>query len=165
MYVEDIAAKIFAGEVLSKSSPDAFTRSAIVPFGSSQVGTALGMMALQNRFARPTCVFLDGDGGEHDGCHLLPGGDPPERVVFAGLRDVGWANLSGRISRDAASINDACRRAMTVPEHHDWLRRAANELRCGTETLWQAMCAEWAATCMTPAQSEAIVGPIEALLV
>ena len=35
---------------------------------------------------------------------------------------------------------------MSASDHHDWVRLAANELMCGGDTLWQAMCAEWVQT-------------------
>jgi hypothetical protein len=40
----------------------------------------------QDRFPRPTCVFLDGDNDAAPGCHLLPGADAPEQVVFRELK-------------------------------------------------------------------------------
>jgi len=49
-----------------------------------------------------------------------------------------------RIGRDVSSVADACERAMTLSNHHDWVRFAANQLMCGGDALWQAMCAEWA---------------------
>lgn len=164
IYVEDDAAKIWLGEILSARSMDNFTRSSIVPFGSSQVGLALGQMASQGRFPRPTCVFLDGDSSAAPGCHLLPGGDAPEQVVFHGLRTKDWANVAGRIGRDVSLVHDACNRAMTLPDHHGWVSAAANELRCGGMTLWQAMCAEWVAECLTDAQATPVCDVIDEAL-
>jgi hypothetical protein len=37
---------------------------------------------------------------------------------------------------------------MTLANHHEWVRFAANQLMCGGDPLWQAMCSEWAE--MTP---------------
>jgi len=33
---------------------------------------------------------------------------------------------------------------MTLADHHDWIRFAANQLMCGGDSLWHAMCIEWA---------------------
>jgi hypothetical protein len=33
---------------------------------------------------------------------------------------------------------------MTLTDHHEWVRSAANQLMCGGDVLWQAMCCEWA---------------------
>jgi hypothetical protein len=33
---------------------------------------------------------------------------------------------------------------MTLADHHEWIRSAANQILCGGDVLWQAMCSEWA---------------------
>lgn len=161
VYVEDEAAKIWLNEILSAEAPGIFPRVSIVPFGSSQVGLALGMMVSQKRFPRATCVFLDGDSSTAPGCHLLPGGDAPEQVVFNDLKKIGWANVSQRIARGHAAVHDACNRAMTVSDHHLWVRAAANELRCGGEPLWQALCAEWVTGCLAAPDTASITAAID----
>lgn len=118
----------------------------------------------QNRFPRPTCVFLDGDSAESQGCVLLPGGDAPEQVVFKELQAHGWYNVWSRIGRDSSSVHDACNRAMTLSDHHNWVKLAASELKCGGETLWQAMCAEWVAHCLCAEDAKKIIYPIEDIL-
>lgn len=164
VYVEDDAAKIWLAEILSAKSPELFPRVSIVPFGSSQVGISLGSMVSQNRFPRPTCVFLDGDSPSAAGCYLLPGGDAPEQVVFNDLREKDWANVSIRISRDHSSVHDACSRALTMHDHHHWVRAAANELRCGGEILWQALCAEWVNSCLQPSDAALVTSAVEEAL-
>ena len=144
LYVEDNAAKIMLGEILAAHARDYFTRCSIVPFGAASVGNALGQMVAQHRFQRPTCVFLDGDNAEAEGCTLLPGGDAPERVVFEALKARKWGELWTRVGRDVAWVTDACNTAMTLGDHHDWVRAAASNLLCGGDILWQAMNAEWA---------------------
>jgi predicted ATPase len=144
LYVEDNAAKVVVAELLSAHAKEIFARCSIVPYGAANVGHALGQMADQGRFPRPTCVFLDGDQQPAPGCTVLPGGDAPERVVFEDLSTRRWGNLWTRIGRDVALVSDACANAMTLGDHHDWVRVAANQLLCGGEVLWQAMCAEWA---------------------
>ncbi len=144
LYVEDNSAKVMLAEMLSAHAREIFARCSIVPYGAAGVGHALGQMVDQNRFARPTCVFLDGDNEAAPGCILLPGGDAPERVVFEDLSVRRWGNLWTRIGRDVALVSDACANAMLLGDHHDWVRVAANQLLCGGDVLWQAMCAEWA---------------------
>lgn len=144
VFVEDNASKIMLGELLMRHAPDVYMRSLIVPFGAASVGQALGQMVQGKKFPRPTCVFLDGDSAEAPGCVLLPGDDAPERVVFNALREANWGNLWARIARDISRVSDECTRAMTLGDHHDWVRSAANQLKYGGEALWQAMCAEWA---------------------
>ena len=103
-------------------------------------------MVANRRFRRPSCVLVDGDSAEGQGCTALPGEDAPERVVFNTLRLAApkWGDLWTRIARDISEVADACNNAMTLGDHHDWVRFAANQLLCGGDTLWQAMCAEWA---------------------
>ena len=155
LYVEDSAAKVMLGELLAAKARPLFPRCAITPYGAASVGFALGQMASQKRFSRPTVVFLDGDNVAAPGCLLLPGGDAPERVVFESLRKANWGQVWSRVGRDIAMIPDACTQAMTVNDHHEWVRLAANALQCGGDVLWQAMCAEWA-----NAQPASVVKPI-----
>ncbi len=145
-YVEDVNAKIMLEELLSFHAREMLPRCAVIPYGAASVGFALGIMAKNNRFPRKSLVFTDGDNSESEGCTLLPGEDAPERVVFNALRASRprWGDLWTRISRDLSSVDDACSSAMALGDHHDWIKYAANMLRCGGATLWQAMCAEWA---------------------
>lgn len=164
LYVEDNAARILLEEILSAKCRDIYQRCVIVPFGAASVGQALGIMVSQKRFHRPTCVYLDGDSAEAQGCILFPGGDAPEQVVFKELQKKGWGNVWSRIGRDSSIVQDACNRAMTMSDHHSWVTMAANELKCGSETLWQAMCAEWVAHCLTEEDAKRICYPIEDVL-
>jgi predicted ATPase len=163
LYVEDAAAKVMLSEILASHAKELFTRCFIVPYGAASVGHALGIMAAQNRFPRPTCVFLDGDNDQAQGCTLLPGGDAPERVVFEAMKVKRWGNLWTRLNRDIAWTIDACSNAMTLADHHEWVRQAANNLRCSGDTLWQSMCAEWARE-LKPADVRAVVDAVEAVL-
>jgi predicted ATPase len=146
LYVEDGRAAVFLGEILSRYARELFIRCSIIPYGAANLGVALGQMVQARRFPRPTRVFLDGDQGDAIGCVLLPGGDAPERVVFAKLQREKWRHLWTRIGRDIALVSDACDRSMTLTDHHEWVRSAANQLMCGGDILWQAMCCEWTET-------------------
>lgn len=160
LFVEDEAAKTMLGEILAFHGKDIFPRCVIVPFGAASVGYALGQMVETRRFPRPTCVFLDGDSAAGVGCILLPGADAPERVVFRNLKTMSWGNLWSRIARDISLVDDACSGAMTLPNHHEWVRFAANQLRCGAATLWQAMCAEWTRE-LSAQEAQPIINSIE----
>jgi predicted ATPase len=144
LYVEDNAAKTLLNEILTRHGRELFPRCAITPYGASNLGLALGQMLEQKRFRIPTCVFLDGDNDAAPGCIILPGNDAPERVVFRDLRQRRWGNLWGRVGRDIGMVTEACEAAMLLGDHHDWVQYAASRLMLGSETLWQAMCSEWA---------------------
>jgi len=122
-------------------------------------------MVQQQRFPTPSRVFLDGDQAESMGCIKLPGDDAPERVVFEQLKKKNWLNVASRTGRDHASIADACSRAMLLQNHHDWINNAATVLVLGGDTLWQALCAEWAANCLPQTDSKRIVQSIEDALI
>ena len=160
LYVEDNAARVMLEEILAKHNPEVFVRCDVVPYGSAAVGQALGLMANEKRFKRPTAVFVDGDIEPGAGCAVLPGADAPEQVVFKALKARAWADLWTRIGRDTSLVHDACESAMTLADHHDWVRIAANKLRCGGETLWRGMCREWAARDLPPHEAEKVIKPI-----
>lgn len=159
LYVEDAAAKVLLEEILAFHGKEVFSRCAIVPFGTANVGHALGQMVAQNRFPRPSRVFLDGDGAVADGCVLLPGSDAPERVVFNSLKPKKFAETWSHIARDIDLVQDACTTAMTLADHHEWVRAAAIKLMCNSDTLWHALCIEWAKR-LSIEEAAKIVNPI-----
>jgi len=150
LYVEDPRSKRFLSEIIVAGESSLLRRCQIVPFGAASVGRSLGEMVAKGRFPRPTRVFLDGDESLSEGCFILPGGDAPERVVFQGLAEINWGDLAQRIGRGASETIDSCQSAKLLADHHAWLDHAANQLVLGGDTLWQAMCAEWATKCMSP---------------
>lgn len=164
LYVEDGRAKLFLQEILVQFAPELLSRVQIMPFGAASVGQALGQMVQSKRFPRPTLVYLDGDQPQSSGCVLLPGADAPERVVFEALKKRGWLLLDAKTSRDFAALSDACGRAMTSPDHHDWVATAASKVILSSDTLWQAMCAQWAGNCLEKAEAERITNPIKEAL-
>lgn len=163
LFVEDDRAVTFLREIIVGHSRGLIERCAILPYGASNVGRSLGMMVSQDRFPRPTKVFLDGDQADAPGCALLPGGDAPEIVVFTDLQKSNWGRLAERTGRQFAEVADACMRVQSLSNHHDWVNSAATVLQLSGETLWQAMCAEWATNCLQKAEGEAIIQGIQDL--
>jgi putative AbiEii toxin of type IV toxin-antitoxin system len=143
VYVEDEAARTLVEELLVKHGEQVIHRCSVIPYGATSVGVSLGQMAKNNRFKRPTIVFLDGDSAPSPGCSLLPGGDAPEQVVFKALKQRNWGDLWTRLGRDTGIVKDACTKAMML-DHHEWVRYAANDMRTSPDALWRSMCAEWA---------------------
>jgi predicted ATPase len=159
LYVEDDSARIMLEEILARHGKDVFIRCSAVPFGAANVGYSLGQMVSEKRFKRPSVVFLDGDSAPGVGCALLPGGDAPEQVVFKALKAKAWGDIWARVARDTSRVDDACTTAMTLNDHHDWATYAANQLKCGADTLWRAMCAEWAKELPTH-EAQKVIQPI-----
>ena len=144
IYVEDDRSAALLNEIIVSADRDTSARVTFVPCGAASVGRALGIMRSEDRFPNPTLVFLDGDQAPSAGCHLLPGEDAPERVVFEYLSDHEWEGICERIGRQFADTSDALNQAMTLGDHHDWPRQAANGLRLSSDHLWQALCAAYA---------------------
>jgi hypothetical protein len=164
VYVEDERAETMLREIIVKAAPELVARCLIVPFGAASVGQSLGIMANGNRFPRPTCVFLDADQEASTGCTILPGGDAPERVVFEALKQKGWPTIATRVGRSHSNVVDACERAMTADDHHEWVRLAADVLVLGGGHLWQALCAEWATEILDAAEAQRITDAIKEVI-
>lgn len=161
IYVEDVSAKILVEEIIVATKRDLIRRCAIVPFGAASVGYALGIMVGDNRFRRPTLVYLDADQVPGKGCHLLPGDDAPERIVFGDLKKLRWDGVAGRISRSPSEAIDALDASMTRSDHHDWVGDAADRLVVGKNELWRALCSVWVGKCAAAADLESVVRLIE----
>jgi hypothetical protein len=163
LYVEDERAERMLLEIIvaHASNRDCALRCGTVRYGAASVGKSQGIMVVQNKFRRPTLVFLDGDQEPSAGCINLPGQDPPERTVFEALRARNWLNLKDRIRRGFADVADACTQAMSLPDCHEWVTYSANKLVISGDALWHAMCSEWASQCLTAEDARAIVQPIE----
>mgnify|MGYP001347474647 CR=1 FL=1 len=160
IYVEDDAARILVNEIIIHEDKNIVPVVSITAFGTATVGVNLGLMVFQNRFKRPSVVFLDGDQEAAPGVFILPGGDAPERAIFDALCAIGWPDIANRLGRGNADVIDALTRAMAQPNHHDWLKSAANVLVVGTDHLWQVMCASWVHNCASQAERESIMTPI-----
>lgn len=148
IFVEDEYASTMLREILVVVEQDLVSRVQMIPFGAANVGRSLGQMVKENRFPRPTAIFLDGDQEQSDGCYILPGGDAPERVVFTCLQQNNWNGVYVRIGRGVAETIDACNSAMTLIDHHEWVNSAADKLLIGGVILWQALCAQWVTDCL-----------------
>jgi hypothetical protein len=134
--------------MISQRDRDLASRLMVTTFGSASVGYQLGQMVANKRFPRAVAVFLDGDCTAGAGCNVLPGGDPPEVVVFDALAKLNWGDLWTRLVRDTAFVSEACEASLTLTDHHDWIAEAAKRLMVGPNVLWHAMCAEWVKRCM-----------------
>jgi predicted ATPase len=164
VYVEDPRAAGLVSESLVKADRDLLSRIKLIPYGSASVGMALGMMAHQKRFPRPSTVFLDGDQSPADGCDILPGDEAPERVVFGRLAEKNWPGMAQRVGRGTSETIDALTKSTALADHKEWVRDAADRLLLGGDVLWQAACAAWAQNCATSEELEMIVKPIATAL-
>ena len=165
VYVEDCAAKILVREAVLRVDKSMAKRIMITPFGKASVGSSLGIMLSEQRFSRPTVVFLDGDQRATPGVHVLPGGDAPEQVLFCALRERNWPEISTRLDRSFSETADILEATMLLPDHHLWLANASDQLFTSSKALWHAMCASWLKNCATAEDIECIVTPIRETLI
>lgn len=157
VYTEDERSATLLNELVARSSQsDLILRYQTIPFGAASVGQALGSMAKDRRFPRPSVVFLDGDQMPSEGCAMLPGGDAPERAVFEGLIEKGLDGVAHRIGRSPSEVSESCAAALLVADHHEWVRFAADRLKVRGDVLWQSMCAEWSLECLTALEVNAV---------
>ena len=164
LYVEDVRAQLLLTEILVEHDSTLIERCQIVPYGAASVGKALGQMVVNKKWPRPSVVYLDGDQGLAPGCVTLPGDDAPERVIFAALKARDWKGIPDRVGREHSKVADACARVMVSSNHHEWVDDAATKLILAGDTLWQAMCAEWAKE-LPKSEARKVTQPIDDALI
>jgi hypothetical protein len=59
------------------------------------------------------------------------------------------------VARDFPTVLDARNNAMTLSNHHDWVKQPAQTLTLGGDILWQAMCSAWVEHCVNPDEANA----------
>lgn len=160
LFVEDERAAVMLTEILTAHRPSLVHRCRAVPYGAASVGRALGIMNSQKRWPRPTCVFLDADAETASGCVNLPGNGAPEIDIFEDAQRHGFTAIATRTGRPYSDVADALSQAMAIDDHHEWIRFAASKLLLGGDTLWQAMCADWASR-LPSEKADVIIRPIE----
>lgn len=165
IYVEDNRSAALLKEILIKHSNESVHRCQFISYGSAQVGCSLGQMVYKNLFPRPSCVFLDGDQETAVGCHVLPGGDAPERIVFNGLEAHNWVGIDQRIGRSFSEIADSCKKAITYTNHKEWCRMVADDLLVSTDSFWEALCYCWVKHVLKPDEVEDTIRAVEDCLI
>ncbi len=163
VYVEDTVAEDLLREIVVAHAPDILSRIRFVPYGPANVGAALGQMNEEGRFPNSVVVFLDGDQPPVRGCSVLPGGDAPERTIFESM-DGHWERVAQRLDRSPSQLADACEKAMTRGDSHEWIDAAADAVFVKGSILWQAMCATWAKDILAASEGVNCVDAIRAKL-
>jgi len=160
IWVEDRRGMAMLVEIINKKNPALTKSCSIVPCGPSNVGKAFGQVIIEGKAPGKWGVFLDGDVGGAPGCYSLPGGDAPERVVFKALEKNGWPDVAERNGRRKSDLIDACERAISGDDHHEWVGRIAEELNITGSQLWQSMCSIWSDKCLTEDEHDYVVNGI-----
>ncbi|RYZ85277.1 MAG: ATP-binding cassette domain-containing protein [Proteobacteria bacterium] len=164
IFVEDDAAASLVEEVLAAKLRERFPTILVTPCGPASVAKMLGQMKVADRFSRPTAIFLDADQDESAGCSLLPGaGDPPEKLIFKAAIDKNFSDLPEMLKRDYSEVSGAIHKAVTLPDHHQWVKSVSNDIRVPEKAVWQAMVSDWVSNTMTEEEATLIVAPVNAL--
>ena len=93
----------------------------------------------------------------------LPGNGAPEIGIFEDAQHRGFAAIAARTGRPYSDVADAMSQAVAIDDHHEWVRFAASKLLLGGDTLWQAMCADWASR-VSPEKADVVIKSIEDVL-
>lgn len=164
VFVEDEAAATLVKEILAARLKDRFPTVLVTPCGPASVAKMLGQMKEAKRFSRPTAIFLDADQDKTPGCSILPGaGDPPEKLIFKAAIKNNFGDLPEMLKRDYAEVSSAIQNAITVDDHHDWVKSVSNEIRVPEKAIWQAMVSDWVSRTMTDDEANMIVLPMNSL--
>lgn len=166
VYVEDPEASRWLREIIA-SHPDGgelLPRIKICPVGPANVVTLLGDLAYKGKLPHKSLSVLDGDYSLTPGCVVLPGDSAPERVVFSGLKDAGWANLSERFGIGAGSLLQYLDDAMLTPKHHTWTTYVGDRIVKSASSVWETMCTEWCRECLDDGTRDDLVAHLKTMV-
>lgn len=152
---------IFCEDDAGNTMIDALIRSSSVKFdflihavGSFTVVRQLAKLAHEDKFPYPSVGILDGDKNAGEYTLSLPGGAPPEVVVFTSLRDKGWPLIDERFGISYAEIASHLEEAMRSDDHHQWTTRVGNKIRRSSVLVWDTLVRLWVSECMTQDEIE-----------
>ncbi len=150
VFVEDGEAAILLREILASDAKtsELLRRIAIVPVGPANVVQLLGKLGVQKRLPYPSIAVTDGDNQGLDGCISLPGNEPPEKLVFSGLKMANWNGLPERFGIGAGTLFAALESAMLAPDHHQWTRLVGDQVLKSSQSVWEILCNQWSRICL-----------------
>lgn len=150
VFVEDRGAEILLREILASDNKTAelLGRIAISAVGPANVVAMLGKLAKEGKLPYKALAILDGDHADAN-CSTLPGLVAPERLVYDGLREKGWPNLSQRFGVGAGFLFTALEDAMREPDHHRWNAKVGDQILKSSVSVWEVMSSEWCKACLS----------------
>lgn len=150
VFVEDRNAEILLREILASDEKTAelLGRIAISAVGPANVVVMLGKLAKEGKLPYKALGVLDGDHIDPN-CLALPGSVAPERLVYDGLREKGWPNLSQRFGVGAGVLFTALEDAMLEPDHHRWNAKVGDQILKSSVSVWEVMSGEWCRSCLS----------------
>lgn len=166
LYTEDIFASIWAREILAAhpEGADILSHIKLTPVGSANVVAVMGNLASEGKLPQPGLGILDGDQDSKKGCINLPGKRAPEQVVFNGLREKNWGQLSNRFGIGAGSLHSYLEDAMLNEDFHIWPERVGDKILKSKTSVWETMTTEWCRTCLSEETREAFASSVKSIL-
>ena len=164
VYVEDKEAKTLVSRIVN-GDDDLRRRIEIVEVGPSNVVEMLGRLAVENKLPVRGVAIVDGDKrNEARSCCPLPSDKPPEKLVFEGLKEKGWANLDNRFGMGAGLLFSFLDDALTNPDSHEYTTQVGNQVKKSKDQVWDIMVDEWCRQCLEPDERTRIVDAIRQAL-
>jgi hypothetical protein len=162
VYVEDREAQIFLREIIasSREEEDLILRIDIIPVGASNVVHIMSDLAARGKLPTKSIAVSDGDQRTAD-CLSLPGERAPERVVFEGLRNAEWPNLSERFGVEAVRLLTYLEDAMLDPEPHNWTEKVGNRVIKSKTTVWEILTNQWCKSCLKTEDRDYLISRIK----
>lgn len=163
VFVEDPEACIWLTEIIKNDRDNGesiLQRISIRTVGPSNVVAMLGVLSSDKKLPYKSISIIDGD-KNGDKCIKLPGVLPPEKIVFEGLRNIGWNNLDNRFGIGAGNLYKYIDDAMLLPDHHDWTTYIGDRVKKSKDTVWNIFAEEWCKQCLSEEDKKGITNKIK----
>ena len=166
VFVEDRLAEVWLREMLVRHPDGAnlLSRIRISAVGPANVVRVMGQLAADGKLPQRGTAMLDGDQELAPGCTRLPGGEPPERVVFLGLRAANWGALHERFGVGAGDLHTYLEDAVLNPDFHRWPALVGDKILKSGTSVWETMATEWCRVCLQDADRDTVVNAIKGVL-
>lgn len=151
IFTEDQASSVVVMELLRYTGNDV-GRFKCKEVGPSNVVEILGRLGASARLPYAAFGVLDADKRPGKGTVCLPGNTAPEVQVFRDILAGQSAALGMRLETKESSVLAALEKAVSLPDHHQWIQSAARELSQSQDYLWETMVKVWVSHCLSPEQ-------------
>ncbi|WP_329087756.1 MULTISPECIES: ATP-dependent nuclease [unclassified Streptosporangium] len=166
LYCEDPEAVVVIDALIRKEMPEILRRIRLLPVGAASTVALLGSLAKKDQLAQRSLAAVDGDQKPSAGCLAIPGGCPPEKVVFGGDDGDAWTEVAQRLGVRPADLLDAVDDARQLENHHPWPGRIAERLgpHVRKSRVWEDAAAVWADRLVDPQERADFVNAIAGAL-
>ncbi|MCA1983740.1 ATP-dependent nuclease [Nocardioides nematodiphilus] len=165
-YCEDGESGSMVESIVRRFDPGALERMKIVEVGPAGTVRSLGGLAHAGKLPEAGIGVLDGDEGSGVGCVALPGGGPPEVVVYRSMSEDNMAAVAERLGVRFGDLADIVDDALTIPNHHAWSAEIARQLgdRVRKSRVWESFLDVWVTDVLDESDGLALVERFKDLL-